>query len=183
MLTGHASHQVGLDADIWLTPMPDARADARRSARRCRRPMWCAPTGTTSIRRSGRPAHVAIIKAAARETRRSSASSSMRRSRRRSAATPAATAPGSQGAARCGGTTITSTSAWAVRAASRDCEPQAPVPPGDGCGKELDWWFRDAIIKQPPAPKPKPGRQAEAEARGMTMADLPPACRQVLLAP
>ena len=23
MLTGHASHQVGLDADIWLTPMPN----------------------------------------------------------------------------------------------------------------------------------------------------------------
>ena len=23
MLTGHASHQVGLDADVWLTPMPD----------------------------------------------------------------------------------------------------------------------------------------------------------------
>src|SRR5258708_39660935 len=23
MLTGHASHQVGLDADIWLPPMPD----------------------------------------------------------------------------------------------------------------------------------------------------------------
>src|ERR1700759_667546 len=25
MLTGHASHQLGLDADIWLTPMPDRR--------------------------------------------------------------------------------------------------------------------------------------------------------------
>src|SRR3979411_1272054 len=25
MLTGHASHQVGLDADIWLTPMPNAQ--------------------------------------------------------------------------------------------------------------------------------------------------------------
>src|SRR5712672_4454052 len=25
MLTGHASHQVGLDADIWLTPMPERR--------------------------------------------------------------------------------------------------------------------------------------------------------------
>src|SRR5947209_6754589 len=23
MLTGHASHQVGLDADIWLSPMPN----------------------------------------------------------------------------------------------------------------------------------------------------------------
>ena len=25
VLTGHASHQIGLDADIWLTPMPDHR--------------------------------------------------------------------------------------------------------------------------------------------------------------
>src|ERR1700733_9746038 len=24
-LSGHASHQIGLDADIWLTPMPDRR--------------------------------------------------------------------------------------------------------------------------------------------------------------
>ena len=42
MLTGHASHQVGLDADIWLTPMPkrDCRAT---SARRCRRPMMVRP--------------------------------------------------------------------------------------------------------------------------------------------
>ena len=23
MLTGHASHQIGLDADVWFTPMPD----------------------------------------------------------------------------------------------------------------------------------------------------------------
>ena len=25
MITGHASHQVGLDADIWLTPMPNRK--------------------------------------------------------------------------------------------------------------------------------------------------------------
>ena len=36
MFTGHASHQVGLDADIWLTPMPN-RSCRARSARRCRR--------------------------------------------------------------------------------------------------------------------------------------------------
>src|SRR5262245_17234826 len=29
MLTGHASHQVGLDADIWLTPMPDRELTRR----------------------------------------------------------------------------------------------------------------------------------------------------------
>ena len=29
MLTGHRSHQVGLDADIWLTPMPNRRLSYR----------------------------------------------------------------------------------------------------------------------------------------------------------
>ena len=31
MLTGHASHQIGLDVDIWLTPMPDRRLSADRA--------------------------------------------------------------------------------------------------------------------------------------------------------
>lgn len=30
------------------------------------------------------------------------------------------------------------------------CQPQAPVPAGDGCGTELDWWF------QPHKPEHKP---------------------------
>src|SRR5579863_636206 len=30
MLTGHASHQIGLDADIWLTPMPANLTRAER---------------------------------------------------------------------------------------------------------------------------------------------------------
>jgi penicillin-insensitive murein DD-endopeptidase len=29
MLTGHASHQVGLDADVWFTPMPDRTLTAK----------------------------------------------------------------------------------------------------------------------------------------------------------
>ena len=36
MITGHASHQIGLDADVWLTPMPDTGCRAR-SARKNRR--------------------------------------------------------------------------------------------------------------------------------------------------
>ena len=31
MLTGHASHQVGLDADIWLTPMPNRQLSRERA--------------------------------------------------------------------------------------------------------------------------------------------------------
>ncbi len=33
MLTGHASHQVGLDADIWLTPMPNRELTPPRTRR------------------------------------------------------------------------------------------------------------------------------------------------------
>ena len=58
-----------------------------------------------------------------------------------------------------------------------DCRPQDPPGHGDGCGADLDWWFRDAILNPPPPkepPKPAPP---------LKMADLPPACRQVLLAP
>src|SRR5215831_10700582 len=66
MLTGHASHQVGLDADIWLTPMP-----ARELTRREREEM----SATDVVRadkedvdpRVWTPARAAIIKAAATE--------------------------------------------------------------------------------------------------------------------
>jgi penicillin-insensitive murein endopeptidase len=46
----------------------------------------------------------------------------------------------------------------------------------DGCGKELDHWFTDAIL-HPKASPPSPARP------GPRMADLPAACRQVLVAP
>ena len=35
------------------------------------------------------------------------------------------------------------------------CQPQDPVPPGDGCDKSLDWWFtEEALHPAPSAPKP-----------------------------
>ena len=56
---------------------------------------------------------------------------------------------------------------------SPDCRAQDAVPPGDGCGKELDWWFRDAIIKPRPEPPSRRTRTAKPKPkpRGMTMAD------------
>jgi penicillin-insensitive murein endopeptidase len=61
---------------------------------------------------------------------------------------------------------------------SPDCKGQEP-PGGDiGCSaKELDYWFRDAVLNPPPPKEPAKAKPP------LTMADLPPGCKQVLLAP
>ena len=93
MLTGHASHQIGLDADIWLTPMPDRRL-SRDRARGDVGDEPRAPDRLDVDPLAWTPAHLALLKSRRRGSPRWRASSSTRRSRRRSAATPAPTAPG-----------------------------------------------------------------------------------------
>ena len=65
-ISGHFSHQVGLDADIWLTPMPD-----RKLTREEREEML----STVVVEEDGKdvdpnvwtPAHAAVIKTAAKD--------------------------------------------------------------------------------------------------------------------
>jgi murein endopeptidase len=69
MITGHASHQVGLDADVWLTPMP------RRELTRAEREEMSATMVVADDRRDvdpkvWTPGHFAVIKAAASADRR-----------------------------------------------------------------------------------------------------------------
>src|SRR5262249_37946587 len=66
MITGHASHQVGLDADIWLTPMPS------RELSRAEREEMSATMVVANDRRDidpkvWTPAHVAVIRTAAQD--------------------------------------------------------------------------------------------------------------------
>jgi penicillin-insensitive murein endopeptidase len=58
-----------------------------------------------------------------------------------------------------------------------ECKPQEPPPVGDGCDKDLPGWFPDGI------PLPETPITAEKPRGPLTMADLPPACREVLEAP
>jgi len=175
MFTGHASHQVGLDADIWLTPMPD------RELTRVEREETSAINVVAPDRRDvdgsiWTPGHAAVIKTAAHDPQ-------VERIFVNAAIKKALCRDG--GADRSWMNKVRPY--WGhdyhfhVRlrcpADNPECKPQPPPPPGDGCGKELDWWFTDAVLhpKSPPAPeKPKPP---------LTMANLPPACRGVLAAP
>jgi penicillin-insensitive murein endopeptidase len=66
-------------------------------------------------------------------------------------------------------------------AGSVGCKDQAPPPPGDGCGKNLAWWLSDEpwVPKKPKDPAKK---KAPAKKKEITMAGLPDACTQVLVA-
>ena len=61
----------------------------------------------------------------------------------------------------------------ACPADSADCKPPAPPRPSDGCGSDLDSWFKESTRRPPPS-KPRPV---------LTLAGLPAACRQIVKAP
>jgi penicillin-insensitive murein DD-endopeptidase len=172
MFTGHASHQVGLDADVWLTPMPN-RTLTREEREEMSATMVVAPSRTDVDPKVWTPAHVAVIKAAAGDpdVARIFVNPAIKKALCRDAGNDR--------------DWLAKVRPWyghdyhfhirlACPSGSPDCKPQDPAPPGDGCGHALDWWFRDAVIHWTEPTESRPGP---------TMAALPPACRAVLNAP
>src|ERR1700738_4287167 len=66
MHSGHFSHQVGLDADIWLTPMPDRKL-TREEREEMLSTVVVAEDGKDVDPNVWTPAHAAVIKAAAKD--------------------------------------------------------------------------------------------------------------------
>jgi penicillin-insensitive murein DD-endopeptidase len=174
MFTGHASHQVGLDADIWLTPMP-SRELTRAEREEMSATMMLAEDRLDVDPKVWTPGHLQVIKAAAEEPKveRIFVNAAIKKALCRDAK---------------GNRTWLSKVRpmyghdyhFHVRihcpADASDCKAQDPVPAGDGCG-ELDWWFSDAVLHPPPPKTPaKPSK-------GLTLSQLPAACRSVVLAP
>ncbi|MBC7583658.1 penicillin-insensitive murein endopeptidase [Tardiphaga sp. vice352] len=176
MITGHASHQVGLDADIWLTPMPN-----RQLSRNEREEM----SAVMMVRRDRldidpavwTPSHLPVIRAAAQEpaVERIFVNAAIKKALCREAR-------GDRNWLSKVRPMYGHDYHFHVRikcpAGSADCESQPPPTDSEGCGTaELGYWFSDAVLHPKPPlvpPKPKPP---------MTLAELPPACRQVLAAP
>jgi penicillin-insensitive murein endopeptidase len=178
MITGHASHQVGLDADIWLTPMP------KRQLSRNEREEMSAVMMVRSDRldidpNAWTPTHLAVIRDAAQEptVQRIFVNAAIKKALCREAKGDRSwlskvrpmyghdyhfhirikCPPGSSGS---------------------ECESQPEPTEGEGCSAgDLAYWFKDSVLhpkppKEPPKPKPP-----------MTLAQLPAACKQVLAAP
>src|SRR5258708_39052935 len=66
MITGHASHQVGLDADIWLTPMPNRKL-SRNEREEMSAAMMVPPDRPATCPHGWAPTQPAGIPAAAQE--------------------------------------------------------------------------------------------------------------------
>jgi penicillin-insensitive murein endopeptidase len=176
MITGHASHQVGLDADIWLTPMPDRTLTREEREEMSATNVVATDSSLDVDPKIWTPAHLEVIKAAAEdpEVERIFVNPAIKKALCRGAGDDHAW--------------LHKVRPWYghdyhfhVRIAcppdDKSCEPQPAVPgTDDGCGAELKSWLKDSIIH----PKPSPGGPP---AHGMTMSALPKECKAVLNAP
>ena len=172
---GHLSHQVGLDVDVWFMPMPGhvLSPDEREktSATNLVADDWKHLNPKTWT-----PQHVAFIKTAAEQpnVERVLVNAAIKQELCR----------------------VDPKAGWMAKvrpwyghhdhihvrlscpADSPNCRKQPPVTGDDGCApKALDYWFSDKVLHPPkpttPAKPPKP----------LMLADLPPACKNVLDAP
>ncbi|MHC5307567.1 penicillin-insensitive murein endopeptidase [Bartonella sp. LJL80] len=179
MLNGHASHQVGLDADIWLTPMPDHRL-TREERETMQGISMLKPNSLYADPKKWTPARTALIKNAATnpQVERIFVHPGIKKQ-------------------LC--ETVKGDRAWLGKVrpyyghfwhfhirikcqpGSANCKPQAAVAPGDGCDKSLAWWFTSEPWA--PAKPPKKTTTPPKKPREVMVSDLPQACAAVLAAP
>lgn len=167
----HNSHQVGLDADIWLTPMP-ARV-LTSAERESFDPPSLVDFTTLRVTSGFGAAQYALLRRAAEapEVTRIFISPPIKR------AMCDRTTSGDRSWLRKLRPWMGHASHMHVRlacpAGSQDCKAQDDPPPGDGCGAELQSWFTDRSWM-----KPKPGTYVPQAP--MTLNGLPAECRRVL---
>jgi penicillin-insensitive murein endopeptidase len=175
MLTGHASHQIGLDADIWLTPMPDRRLSAAERENVSATSM-IRKGGLTVDERLWTPAHARLLRRAASypEVERILVHPGIKKK-------------------LCD--TVNGDRSWlhkvrpfwghdyhfhvriGCQPGSTGCKRQEATPKGDGCDKSLAWWFTEEPWRPATGPQKPKARDV------MTMASLPKECQAVLDAP
>jgi penicillin-insensitive murein endopeptidase len=139
MLTGHASHQVGLDADIWLTPMPERRLTAAERDNMSATDVVNA-NGSDVDPRVWRPEHRKLLEAFARapEVERIFVNPAIKRALCREAG---GDRPWLERIRPWWGHNYHFHIRLACPRGETECHDQKPPPPGDGCGADLDWWF------------------------------------------
>jgi penicillin-insensitive murein DD-endopeptidase len=177
MINGHASHQIGLDADIWLSPMPRQHLTGEQREKLAAVSMLKSGEFLTIDPNNWSAGQARLIMRAASfpEVQRIFVNPAIKKKLCESWTGDRSF----MGKVR---PIYGHDSHFHVRLfcppGATNCKSQAETQPGDGCGKDLAYWFTPAPWKKPPPPtKPLP------KPRVMTVGDLPPACQAVLAAP
>ncbi|MGI9390663.1 MAG: penicillin-insensitive murein endopeptidase [Boseongicola sp.] len=172
MLTGHRSHQLGLDVDIWMLPPKDLKLS--RTQRENLSSISTRRAKGAYVNDNWSRAHHDILKAAAKD-----------KSVARIFVFPGAKVQMCKDE-KGNRAWLRKIRPWwghhyhfhvrlSCPRGARNCVDQAPPPAGDGC-EAAQQWVNDILNPPPPdpnAPKAKPRRE-------LVLADLPKQCAQVL---
>lgn len=181
MITGHASHQVGLDADVWLTPMPKKRLTVKERET-LQATSMLDDTGVAVDPKVFTGRQVSLIKRAASypEVERIFVHPAIKKALCEAAGTDRLwlgkvrpiyghyyhfhirikCPPGFAG-----------------------CKSQVPPTGNDGCGKEVDKWLSKVIPAKPSAKPPvvaTPAIKLKPPKPPVMLSDLPTECRALL---
>jgi penicillin-insensitive murein endopeptidase len=181
MLSGHASHQVGLDADIWLTPMPDRRlTDKEREE--IQATSMLDSTGLAVDPKIFTSKQVALIKRATSypEVERIFVHPAIKKALCLAAGTDRK---------------------WLGKVRPYyghyyhfhvrmkcppdfgGCTPQPPPTGDDGCGKEVDQWLAKVVPSKTPVVPPPPVTASQKPPQlPIMLAELPKECQALLKA-
>jgi penicillin-insensitive murein endopeptidase len=171
MSSGHSSHQIGLDVDIWLR-IPEVKALSIADREKV--------SSHTVVRHDGlqvnndwRPAHHAILKLAAKDPMVARIFVNPAIKKALCEQEPSGERDWLRGIRPWWGHDSHFHVRLVCPPGGTDCADQEQPPAGDGCGAELAWWFSDE------ARNPKPSKPEKR--RDLTLDDLPMACRTSVL--
>jgi penicillin-insensitive murein endopeptidase len=178
-LSGHASHQMGIDADIWLTPMPD-RLLSREEREEMSATMMVRNDRLDIDPKVFTSGHLAVIRDAAMEpaVQRIFVNPAIKKALCRDA--------------KGDRSWLEKVRPWyghdyhfhirmRCPAGAAECHGQADQTGGDGCKpSELAYWFKDVILHPKPAP---PSKEPPGPNAGIKLAQMPAGCKAVLNAP
>jgi penicillin-insensitive murein endopeptidase len=183
MTSGHASHQIGLDADVWM--LPPRRLDLTRAEREKISSVAVRSGDQRSVTPAWTPAHKALLKAAASDPRvdRIFVAAAVKIDMCKAATRK--DRDWLQKIRPVAGHDTHFHIRLKCPKGARLCKTQTPTVKelsdgGSGCDETLNWWVTDylnppKVAKQPGKPKPR-----EETAREFTMSDLPSQCAAVL---
>ncbi|MFD1913104.1 penicillin-insensitive murein endopeptidase [Halodurantibacterium flavum] len=185
MTSGHNSHQIGLDADIWM--LPPARLDLSVAERERISSISVRTDDQRSINRNWTPIHHEIMRRAAGDPRvdRIFVAAAVKIEMCRTAT--AADTPWLQKIRPIAGHNTHFHVRLRCPAGSTTCVPQTPTVAelsqnGNGCDETLQWWVTDFLnpprVERPTTPPPP----RERGPREFVMADLPAQCSEVVSA-